>query len=168
MARHVLLVDEDPESTLAVDRQLTDLGYDAVVVTTGEDALRVLAEDLRVDVLLTEVRLPDIDGRELAWAVCRKRPFVRVAFMGHSPPGAPLDVGDVPLLAKPFSATALATALLPALAARPSATPSLPPSGQRTCSFRLQVSASVASAFRRKALNGSIRSCVRRSSLPLD
>jgi len=121
MARHVLLVDDDPESTLAVDRQLTDLGYDAVVVTTGEDALRVLAEDLRVDVLLTEVRLPDIDGRELAWAVCRKRPFVRVAFMGHSPPGEPLDVGDVPLLTKPFSATALATALLQALPMRRSA-----------------------------------------------
>jgi len=123
MARHVLLVDDDPELTLAVDRQLADLGYDAVVVTTGEDALRVLAEDLRVDVLLTEVRLPDIDGRELAWAVCRKRPFVRVAFMGHNPTGEPLDVGDMPLLAKPFSATALATALVRAMPMRRSAPP---------------------------------------------
>lgn len=123
MARHVLLVDDDPELTLAVDRQLADLGYDAVVVTTGEDALRVLGEDLRVDVLLTEVRLPDIDGRELAWAVCRKRPFVRVAFMGHSPTGERLDVGDMPLLAKPFSATALATALVQAMPMRRSAHP---------------------------------------------
>ena len=123
MARHVLLVDDEPELTLAVDRQLADLGYDAVVVTTGEDALRVLAEDLRVDVLLTEVRLPDIDGRELAWAVCRKRPFVRVAFMGHSSTGEPLDVGDMPLLTKPFSATALATALAQAMPMRRSAPP---------------------------------------------
>jgi two-component system cell cycle sensor histidine kinase/response regulator CckA len=115
MARHVLLVDDDPESTLAVDRQLSELGYDALVVTTGEDALRVLADDLRVDVLLTELRLPDIDGRELAWAVCRKRPFVRVAFMGHCAAGEPLDVGNVPLLTKPFSATALASALVQAM-----------------------------------------------------
>ena len=118
MARHVLLVDDDPEMTLAVDRQLSELGYDAVVVTSGEDALRVLGQDLRVDVLLTEVRLPDIDGRELAWAVCRKRPFVRVALMAHRPAGEPLDVGDVPLLTKPFSVMALATALTQAMPMR--------------------------------------------------
>lgn len=123
MTRHVLLVDADPELTLAVDRQLTELGYDAVVVTSGEDALRVLAEDLRVDVLLTEVRLPDIDGRELARAVCRKRPFVRVAFMGHGLPEEPLDARDVPFLLKPFSAPALATALLRALPLRRTAHP---------------------------------------------
>jgi CheY-like chemotaxis protein len=106
--RHVLLVDDDPESSLAVDRQLAELGCDAVVVAGGEEALRVLAEDLRVDVLLTELRLPDIDGRELAWAVSQKRPFVRVAFIGRVSPGEPLDA---PLLLKPFTTTALANAL---------------------------------------------------------
>jgi two-component system cell cycle sensor histidine kinase/response regulator CckA len=120
VARHVLLVDDDPEVTLAVDRQLAELGYGAVVVTTGEDALRVLAEDLRVDLLLTELQLPDIDGRELAWAVCRKRPFVRVAFMGHDPP---LDAYDAPFLMKPFSAMALAAALTEATPMRRSAHP---------------------------------------------
>jgi CheY-like chemotaxis protein len=118
MARHVLLVDDDPELTLAVDRQLADLGYDAVVVASGEDALRVLA-DLRVDVLLTSLRLPDMDGRELVWAACRKRPFVRVAFMAHGPRGELSDVRDAPVLMKPFSATALATALLQAVPLRP-------------------------------------------------
>ena len=120
MTRHVLLVDDDPELTLAVDRQLAELGYDTVVVTTGEDALRVLKEDLRVDVLLTELRLPDIDGWELAWAVCRKRPFVRVVFMGQGPDEL-LDARDAPLLIKPFSATALATALVQAMPMRRSA-----------------------------------------------
>lgn len=115
MARQVLVVDDDPELTLAVERQLMELGHEAVVVTTGEDALRVLGERLRVDVLLTEIRLPDIDGRELAWAVCRKRPFVRVAFMGHDLPDQRLDVRDLPFLRKPFSASALATALVQAL-----------------------------------------------------
>jgi CheY-like chemotaxis protein len=120
MARHVLLVDDDPELTLAVDRQLAELGYDAVVVASGEDALRVLGEDLRVDVLLTALRLPDIDGRELAWAACRTRPFVRVAFMAHDPRGELSDVRDAPVLMKPFSATALATALLQAVPLRKS------------------------------------------------
>ena len=121
MARHVLLVDDDPELTLAVDRQLAELGYHAMVVTNGEDALRVLGEELRVDVLLTEVRLPDIDGRELAWAVTRKRPFVRVAFMGHGLPDEAPGMRDAPFLRKPFSAPALATALVQALPLRRSA-----------------------------------------------
>jgi CheY-like chemotaxis protein len=123
VGRHVLLVDDDPELTLAVDRQLAELGYDAVVVTSGEDALRALEENLRVDVLLTEVRLRDIDGRELAWAVSRKRPFVRVAFMGHGLSDEPLGVRDAPFLRKPFSAPALATALAQALPLRRSAHP---------------------------------------------
>jgi CheY-like chemotaxis protein len=118
MARHVLLVDDDPELTLAVDRQLADLGYDAVVVASGDDALRVLGEDLRVDVLLTALRLPDMDGRDLAWAACRKRPFLRVVFMEHDSPGELPDVRDAPVLMKPFSATALATALLQAVPLR--------------------------------------------------
>lgn len=111
MTRHVLLVDDDPEVSLAVDRELAELGCETVVARSGEDALRLLAEDVRIDVLLTELRLPDIDGRELAWAVAQKRPFVRIAFMGQAPPGEPLDPRDAPLLIKPFSSTALAKAL---------------------------------------------------------
>ena len=115
MTRQVLLVDDDPELRLAVDQQLAALDYDVVVVATGEDALRVLAEELRIDVLLTELRLPDIDGRELAWAVGQRRPFVRVAFMGRDLPEEPLDP---PFLKKPFTTTALLEALSRAMPAR--------------------------------------------------
>jgi CheY-like chemotaxis protein len=116
--RHVLLVDDDPEMSLAIDRQLADLGCDTVVVGSGEDALRVVAEDLRIDVLVTELRLPDIDGRELAWAVCRKRPFVRVAFLARVPPAEPAESAGPPVLIKPCSATALATAISAAVPLR--------------------------------------------------
>ena len=112
MTRQVLLVDDDPELRLAVDRQLAALGCEAIVVACGGDAMEVLAEEVRVDVLLTELRLPDIDGRELAWAVGRRRPFVRVAFMGRDVPPEPLDP---PFLKKPFTTTALSHALSQAL-----------------------------------------------------
>ena len=121
--RHVLLVDDDAELRLAVDGQLAALGCDVVVVANGEDAMRVVAEQLRIDVLLTELRLPDIDGRELAWAVGQKRPFVRVAFMGHGLFDELLDVRDAPFLRKPFSAPALAAALVQARPLRRSAQP---------------------------------------------
>lgn len=118
MTRHVLLVDDDAELRLAVDRQLGALGCDVVVVASGEDAMRVAEEQLRIDVLLTELRLPDIDGRELAWALGQKRPFVRVAFMGRDAPDQPLDPRDAPFLKKPFTTNALAEALAHAKAVR--------------------------------------------------
>jgi CheY-like chemotaxis protein len=48
--RRVLLVDEDPMVRLAVDRQLDTLGWDAVVVNSGEEAIRVIEMGLFVDV----------------------------------------------------------------------------------------------------------------------
>jgi CheY-like chemotaxis protein len=107
----VLLVDDDAEVRLAVDRQLNALGCDVVVVASGADAMRVAEEQLRIDVLLTELRLPDIDGRELAWSLCQTRPFVRVAFMGRQVPNEPLDPRDAPFLMKPFTTNALSRAL---------------------------------------------------------
>ena len=111
MARQILLVDDDAEVRLALDRHLADLGWETVVVDSGEDAMRFVAEQVRVDVLLTELRLPDMDGRDLAWAVCQKHPFVRVAFMGRQAPDDPLDFQHAPFLMKPFTATALLDAL---------------------------------------------------------
>ena len=108
MTRQVLLVDDDAEVRLAVDRQLSALGFDVVVVSSGADAMRVAEEDLRIDVLLTELRLPDIDGRELAWSLGQKRPFVRVAFMGRD---APDELLGAPFLRKPFTTNALSRGL---------------------------------------------------------
>lgn len=109
--RHILLVDDDAELRLSVDRQLAEAGCDVVVAGTGEEAMRLLAEQIRIDVLLTALRLPDIDGRELAWAVSQKRPFVRVAYIGLHRPEEPLDPVDAPFLAKPFTRSALADAV---------------------------------------------------------
>ena len=111
MVRHILLVDDDAELRLSVDRQLEEAGCDVVVAATGEDAMRLLVQKRRIDVLLTALRLPDIDGRELAWAVSQKRPFVRVAYIGLHRPEEPLDPVDAPFLAKPFTVTALAEAV---------------------------------------------------------
>ena len=94
-----------------MDRQLEEAGCEVVVATSGEEAIRLLAEPIRVDVLLTELRLADIDGRELAWAVSQKRPFVRIAYMGRQLPAEPLEPAGAPFLIKPFTSSALTEAL---------------------------------------------------------
>ena len=111
-------MDDDAELRLAVDRQLGALGCDVVVVANGEDAMRVAEGQVRIDVVLTELRLPDIDGRELAWTLGQKRPFVRVAFMGREAPEEPLDPRDAPFLKKPFTTNALSRALAQAMPMR--------------------------------------------------
>jgi CheY-like chemotaxis protein len=111
----VLLVDEDPLVRLQVDRQLDELWWDAVAVNSGEEAIRVVELGMMIDVLLTELRLPDLDGRSVAWAVTRLQPHARVAFMGGVAPVAPLEPVDAPFLLKPFSTRALANALTGAI-----------------------------------------------------
>jgi CheY-like chemotaxis protein len=107
----VLVVDEDPLVRLAIDRQLDVLGWDAVSVNTGEEAVRVVELGLAVDVLLTELRLPDLDGRAVAWAIAKTLCRVRVAFMGSEAPRVPMEPRLAPFLLKPFSTSALAAAL---------------------------------------------------------
>lgn len=107
----VLVVDEDPLVRLAVDRQLDVLGWDPVTVNTGGEAVRVVELGMIVDVLLTELKLPDLDGVALAWAVTWLSPRTRVAFMGGAAPQRPLEPREAPFLIKPFSTPALANAL---------------------------------------------------------
>jgi CheY-like chemotaxis protein len=63
----VLSVDDHPATLYARDRILRDRGFVVANATSGRAALD-LAERLRPDVILLDIRLPDIDGRE----VCRR------------------------------------------------------------------------------------------------
>jgi two-component system, chemotaxis family, CheB/CheR fusion protein len=63
----ILDVDDDNAGRYAVKRQLTQAGYEVIDAATGEGGLR-LAESHQPDLILLDVRLPDIDGFE----VCRR------------------------------------------------------------------------------------------------
>ena len=121
MATHgcVLVVDEDPLTRLAVDRQLETLGWDALTVNGGREAIRVIELGIAVHIVLTDLRLPDLDVRNVVATVARLRPTLRLAFMADAPPSEALLPPDTPFLLKPFSTTALANALMRATASRP-------------------------------------------------
>jgi CheY-like chemotaxis protein len=63
----ILNVDDDEAGRYVVSRQLKKAGYDIVEAANGADALR-LAEEHKPDLILLDVRLPDMDGFE----VCRR------------------------------------------------------------------------------------------------
>jgi CheY-like chemotaxis protein len=106
--RSVLLVDDDPVVRLAVDRQLDALGWDAFAVNTGGEAIRLLELRIRFDVILIDLRLPDLEGPAVAEVVETLAPDARVLFMAA---GTPLHRPNGPVLRKPFSTQALARAL---------------------------------------------------------
>ena len=110
-----ILVVEDHDDLRAYSvGVLRELGYRVLEAATGPAALEVLAGAGRVDLLFTDVVLPEkMDGRRLADAARRERPDLKVLFTtGYSRNAivhnGRLDPG-VHLLPKPFTSEALAS-----------------------------------------------------------
>lgn len=64
----ILLVDDHDLARRALVRLLSAVGYDVTDVADGTQALRALEVGPEFDYLLTDVRLPDLDGREIVRA----------------------------------------------------------------------------------------------------
>jgi two-component system NtrC family response regulator len=60
----ILVVDDDNSVRRVVQMQLSEAGYDVVLAGSGGEALRILLEH-RPKLLITDLRMPDLDGLEL-------------------------------------------------------------------------------------------------------
>ena len=67
----VLVVDDDPDVRALFVDTLRDAGHVVTEATDGQDALRHLREDETPCVILADVRMPKMDGWELARAIAR-------------------------------------------------------------------------------------------------
>jgi two-component system, OmpR family, KDP operon response regulator KdpE len=101
----VLAVDDEPQILTALSRGLTRVGHDVVVARCGEDGLAAAASNTP-DLVLLDLRLPDLDGIEI---VRRLRTWSRVPIVLLSGEGserarvAALDAGADDFIDKPFS-----------------------------------------------------------------
>ena len=107
----ILLVDDDPDIRDVTTRSLSAAGYHVHTASGGDDALAQLAVlDGAVDLLLTDVVMPGLCGRDLASRVRRTYPGIRILFSsGFIDEGIEEQDGlaDLPLIAKPYSLKAL-------------------------------------------------------------
>ncbi len=110
----VLVVDDEPAIRMLVCEVLDELGYAAAEAGDAREGLAVLRSDRPIDLLITDVGLPNgMNGRQLADAARRERPELRVLFItGYAesaalPPGRLGEGMDV--ITKPFGLHVLAS-----------------------------------------------------------
>nr|WP_314579884.1 response regulator [uncultured Pseudomonas sp.] len=78
---HVLIVEDTASVRMFVNEILTDAGYRCTQAADVTTALSILQHDVSVDLLLTDVGMPQMNGRELAQRMRAWRPHVPVLFM---------------------------------------------------------------------------------------
>ena len=118
-----ILLVEDAALVRSVTRDmLLAMGFSVVVADSGAAALRLVdAERPRVDLLLTDVIMPGLSGRDVAREMRARYPDVRVVYMSGYTDDIlerhQLSGGGVPVLEKPFTVEALLHAVRAALEA---------------------------------------------------
>ena len=108
----LLLEDEDIVRNLT--RQILEsAGYKVVEAARGEEAIKSFqAENGSIDLLLTDVVMPEMSGKEVADRICELRPSMKVLFMSGYTDEAIVHHGvldsNVQFIQKPFTPAALA------------------------------------------------------------
>jgi two-component system cell cycle sensor histidine kinase/response regulator CckA len=112
----ILVVEDEPMLRDLARRALARKGYDVVVVTDGASALRLLEGDTpRFDLVLTDVVMPKLNGKELADRIWTRFPGLPVLFMtGYSPQDVlkrGLVIAGASFVQKPFTPEGLVEAV---------------------------------------------------------
>lgn len=112
--KSILVVDDDASARKLVVRLLAEAGYAVIDAPSAQRALDIAeAEGAAVRLLLTDVRMPKMDGIELARRFTSIRPDAGVLLMSGFHDHGPVAH---PLLAKPFTGDELVTAVSSLLA----------------------------------------------------
>ena len=85
---------------------LREEGYNVLEEGDGSAALALLRSEAEIDLLITDVKLPGMDGYQLAGAALGDRPELKVLLMtgyAHEPVPERLAAADVKVLHKPYT-----------------------------------------------------------------
>jgi two-component system OmpR family response regulator len=103
----VLLVEDEAKLARLVARGLTERGDQVTVAGTGEEALTAVSDEVEYDVILLDVRLPDMEGFEVCRRLRRARVWTPVLMLTARNAVADritgLDSGADDYLGKPFA-----------------------------------------------------------------
>jgi len=108
----ILVVDDDPSVLQVASKVLRRGGYRVLEANGGPEAMRIAVEQGgRIDLLLTDVVMPGMNGREVAEAIQARYPSVRVLFMSAYTEDEVIlhgvRVAEVNFVSKPFTISGL-------------------------------------------------------------
>jgi CheY-like chemotaxis protein len=98
MSRKVLLVDDDPLVLEVTAAMLNDLGCEVITALCGGEALERLALDQSIEILITDINMPEMDGYELVDRARGIRRGIKVIMLSGREP----DGHGFPFIRKPF------------------------------------------------------------------
>jgi len=113
LARKVLLVDDEPLVLEVVATMLEDLGCDVQTSTDAEHALQLIASEPEIEVLLTDVNMPGVEGHQLAFRAKQMRPELQILLLSgrdHDGHGFPIVRKTIPPI-RPAGAMSATTGL---------------------------------------------------------
>jgi len=116
----ILLVEDDPQVRMVVKRLLAAGGYAVVEARSGPAALELVASGgQEIQLVLSDLVMPGMDGRTLAAQLAARQPGLRVLFMSGYTEHAALNgahiARDAAFIQKPFTAQELSRAVRHAL-----------------------------------------------------
>lgn len=102
---HLLLVDDEEALRTVVAERLADHGFDVQQASSGEEALKLL-NDFAFDIIVSDLRLPGIDGRDVLHAATSRYPgIISIVVTGYGTVKDAVDAikrGAADFVAKPF------------------------------------------------------------------
>lgn len=114
----MLIVDDEPQMLRLVERMLGPSGVTVLLAPRPSAALRI-CEEQPVDVLISDMMMPEMDGVRLAERVLKIHPNASVLLISGQYKEAPAKAGKVRFLKKPFFPSQLVATLREMLDAAP-------------------------------------------------
>jgi signal transduction histidine kinase/CheY-like chemotaxis protein len=119
----ILIVEDNVDVSEYAASALKELGYRVLMASDGDQAMRMLADETRIDLLFTDVVLPGMNGRQLARKAAERRADLVVLFTTGYTRNAIVHQGrldaDVRLVNKPYTQQELARKIRALLDQRP-------------------------------------------------
>jgi CheY-like chemotaxis protein len=106
-APSILVVDDTDEVRLVARRILEGAGYQVREAADGVQALSILSESTSLSAVVADIRMPKMDGWELAAQLAKRSPRVPILFMSGYDVHLASATLPGPLLPKPFRAETL-------------------------------------------------------------
>jgi CheY-like chemotaxis protein len=112
----ILVVDDDQAVLRSTVRVLEAVGYAAVPAASGQEALKLIANGLKTELVLADFAMPEMTGVELAKAICATHPNLPVILVtGYGDRESLEEFQEAQILRKPYDEDGLMQAILAAL-----------------------------------------------------